>query len=131
MVSTLFTVEIRSEPDIIHAIGSVRYLMKDMPFSDAERQCIYVSVSELTRNVLDHSGGTGVFTCEALPYGVRITVADKGKGIQDIEAVLSGSYKSHTGLGLGLAGAKRLMDEFYIDSTWEGTKIIGIKRIAT
>lgn len=127
----MIIVEIRSEPDIIHAIGSVRYLIKDMAFSDAERQSIYVSVSELTRNILDHSGGTGVFTCEALHNGIRFTVSDNGKGIQDIEAVLSGRYKSHTGLGLGLAGAKRLMDELYIDSTWEGTKIIGIKRTTT
>jgi serine/threonine-protein kinase RsbT len=124
----LIIVEIRTEHDIIHAIGSIRYLIQDMPFTDAERQSIYVSVAELTRNVLDHSGGTGMFMCELLRDGIQFKVSDKGVGIEDVEAVLNGQYKSSTGLGLGLAGAKRLMDELHIDSTWEGTKIIGIKR---
>lgn len=124
----MIVVEISSETDIIHALGSIRYLTKNILFNDAERQCLYVSVSELIRNTLNHAGGSGVFLCELINDGVKFKIIDTGPGIQQLNEVLNGTYRSPTGLGLGLVGAKRLLDELHIESNSEGTRIVGIKR---
>ncbi|MBP1931726.1 serine/threonine-protein kinase RsbT [Ammoniphilus resinae] len=118
-----------SENDIYVALSRTRYLIKDLPFSDSDKQAIFVTIMELTRNILIHAGSKGVFTCDIVDNGVRITVRDFGSGIRDLDEILNGSYKSKTGLGLGLAGSKRLMDEFKIKTSSKGTEIVAFKRI--
>jgi serine/threonine-protein kinase RsbT len=120
---------VQSEDDILLAIAAARQMMKPLPFSKVDEQKVLVSVSELTRNLLDHAG-QGVFRCEMLTGGICLKVFDKGPGITqgNLYLILNGKRSaSQSGLGLGLSGVKRLMDEFYIETSKGGTKIIAIK----
>ncbi|WP_035297930.1 ATP-binding protein [Brevibacillus thermoruber] len=121
-------VNISSEDDIYFALSTVRHFMKQLPFSESDQQKIFVSVSELTRNILDHAYSKGLFCCELLDQGIRFVVTDEGPGILHVEDVVNGKRKSSSrGLGLGLSGVKRLMDEFQIETSTRGTKIVAIK----
>jgi serine/threonine-protein kinase RsbT len=89
---------------------------------------IITAASELARNTLDYGGG-GKVEVEVLDAGgrrgVRLTFEDKGPGIADIETALKDGYTTGKGMGLGLGGAKRLANEFWIESQpGEGTKIV-------
>lgn len=122
-------VNIRSEDDIYMALSVARHCMKQLGFSELNQQKVLVSVSELTRNILDHAGGRGEFTCDIIGNGIQITVTDKGPGISGVAEILNGGKRSSSsgGLGLGLAGVNRLMDEFQIETSGEGTRIIATK----
>jgi serine/threonine-protein kinase RsbT len=121
-------VNISSEDDLYFALSTVRHFMKDLPFSESDQQKIFVSVSELTRNILDHAYSKGLFYCELLDQGIRFIVTDEGPGILHLEDVLQGKkVSSSRGLGLGLSGVKRLMDEFQIETSTRGTKIVVTK----
>ncbi|MBE4908928.1 ATP-binding protein [Bacillus luteolus] len=120
-----------NENDILLALSSTNQLIKSLPFSEIDRQKVFVSISELTRNVIMHAKGTGEFICEVNDKGVTIIVKDRGIGIKSISDVMSGIKNPNSqGLGLGLLGVKRLMDEFYIKSSEEGgTTVIVTKWI--
>lgn len=122
-------VNIYTEDDIYYALSVVRQLMKRIGFSELDQQKVLVSVSELTRNILDHACQKGVFACERIDRGIRFTVTDSGPGIANLREVLQGKKSpASRGLGLGLSGVKRLMDEFQIETSEKGTKIVAIKR---
>jgi serine/threonine-protein kinase RsbT len=124
----MLSIEILSEYDVYQAISLVNYLIKNRSFSESDRQSIFISVLEVTRNILVHAGKKGVFRCEMVQNEFRFTCMDKGPGIENLEDILRGTYKSSHGLGVGLAGAKRLMDDLTIETSKEGTRIIGIKK---
>lgn len=120
---------IRSEDDIFIALHYSRLLMDQLSFSEMDKQKVLVSVSELTRNILDHANRNGSFSCEIIDNsGILLIFNDRGNGIEHVNEILKGVKlaKSH-GLGLGLAGANRLLDRFSIETSKEGTKIVGIK----
>ena len=71
-------VNISTEDDIYFALSTVRHFMKQLAFSDSDQQKVFVSVSELTRNILDHAWGKGMFYCEIIDQGIRFTVTDDG-----------------------------------------------------
>lgn len=102
--------------------------MKELPFSSIDEQSIIVSLMEITRNVLEHGGGVGQFICHTIPQGICMIVYDHGPGMENIDAVKESEYHSKKGLGLGLSGTKRLMDDVRIESSTKGTKVIAIKR---
>lgn len=88
---------------------------------------IVTAASELARNLLDHAGG-GSVQLEAIENsmhrGVRLIFVDSGPGIPDVEKALTDGYTTGKGLGLGLGGARRLANEFKIDTkVGEGTRI--------
>jgi len=122
-------VRIHSEQDIYLALRKVRALMDQLSFSEMNQQKVIVAVSELTRNILDHTDSGGDFSCEITAEGaLRISIEDRGGGIPDVDRILRGEHVAHRrGLGLGLAGAKRMMDEFQITTSKEGTKIVCIQ----
>lgn len=119
---------IRSEDDIYFALSTVRHMMNELSFTELDQQKVFVSVSELTRNILDHAEGKGDFSCEMIKQGIRITVQDKGPGIAELDQVLSGKRPSESrGLGLGLSGVTRLMDEVKVETSVRGTKVVAVK----
>lgn len=121
-------IEIQSENDIYLALSAVRKAMEQLNFSELEKQKVFVSVSELARNILTHAHGKGVLQCETVREGIWLTVTDQGPGIPRIREILQGErVYSKTGLGLGLNGVQRLMDEFYVETGQGGTKIIAVK----
>lgn len=124
----MLSIEIKSENDVYQAISLVNHLIKDRSFSESDRQSIFISVLEVTRNILDHAGKKGIFRCEMVQNELRFTCMDKGTGIDNLKDILQGLYKSSHGLGVGLSGAKRLMDDLNIETSKEGTRIIGVKK---
>jgi len=118
---------IRSSEDIVRVRQAVRALAVDLRFSLVDQTKIVTAASELARNTLDYGGG-GLVRLEALTEGarrgLRLTFEDKGPGIADIERALTDGYTSGSGLGLGLGGARRLCNEFQIESRpGEGTRV--------
>ncbi len=102
----------------------------EMGFHQAEATKVAVVISELARNIERY---VGVGTVSVLSHPgkdsyIEIIAEDRGPGIKDLDRVLSNTYTSKTGLGLGLAGSKRLMDEFEIKSApGKGTKVRAVK----
>ena len=120
-------IEIGQEIDIVTARNHARTMCDNLGFSPSEQIKIATVVSELARNIVLYVGA-GRIEIEAvnLPRrGVEIRSVDQGSGIPNIDEVLSGKYRSKTGMGVGLLGTKRLMDEFAIDTSPAlGTKLV-------
>lgn len=91
------------------------------------------AASELARNILLYAGAgeLRVGISETPSRGIQITAIDTGPGIPDVDRVMSSGYRSRTGMGMGLKGARRLMDELEIDSrVGVGTTIVARKRVS-
>lgn len=121
------TASINSSSDIVKVRQLVRDWAISMGFSLVEQTKIVTAASELARNALDYGGG-GQVRLEALQNelrrGLKITFVDEGPGIPDLEQALKDGFSTGTGMGLGLSGAKRLVNEFEIDSVpGRGTKV--------
>ena len=120
-------VAIRVGDDVVRARQAVRALALQAGFSLVDQTKIITAASEIARNTLDYGGG-GELTLELLRdgarRGLRLTFTDQGPGIPDIDLALKDGYTTGNGLGLGLSGAKRLSNEFAVDSRpGTGTKI--------
>jgi len=119
------TSPIRESEDIVRVRRMVREWAVAQSFSLVDQTKIVTAASELARNTLEHGQG-GEILLEALNdgdrRGLRLTFEDKGPGIPDIEAALRDGFTTGGGLGLGLGGARRLVNEFDIKSKpGEGT----------
>jgi serine/threonine-protein kinase RsbT len=120
-------VPIQSSEDIVVVRQKVREWAIQCGFSLVDQTKIVTASSELARNALQYGMG-GEARLEALNdgarKGLRLTFADEGPGIADIELALRDGYTTGGGLGLGLSGAKRLSSEFTIDSApGKGTRV--------
>jgi serine/threonine-protein kinase RsbT len=118
---------IQASSDIVKVRQIVREWAVAIGFSLVDQTKLITAASELTRNMLDHGGGgmVGIESVKnATRLGLRLTFSDQGPGIPDIELALKDGYTTGGGLGLGLGGAKRLVNDFAIDSApGRGTKI--------
>ncbi|MBW4499354.1 MAG: anti-sigma regulatory factor [Scytonema hyalinum WJT4-NPBG1] len=122
---------IQSSQDVVLVRQAVRQFAVKLGFSLVDQTKIVTAASELARNTLDYGGG-GTVKLEALQNGMRpglrLVFEDSGPGIPDIELALKDGYTTGGGLGMGLGGAKRLVNEFHIVSrAGEGTSITIIK----
>jgi serine/threonine-protein kinase RsbT len=121
------TMPVRSSEDIVRVRQYVRERAVELGFGLVGQTKLVTAASELARNTVDYGGG-GTMRLEALDEyarsGLRLTFEDHGSGIADIELALRDGYTTGSGLGLGLGGAKRLVNEFEIDSCpGEGTRV--------
>lgn len=113
---------ITGEDGIVAARQRARELAKQLGFGAVDQSRIVTAVSELARNVVRYAiDGQGEVVLRELPRagrpgGLEIVISDRGPGIADIELALREGYTSSSGWGMGLPGAKRLMDELVIDS---------------
>jgi serine/threonine-protein kinase RsbT len=109
---------ITSDVQIAEVRHAVREAAVAAGFGLVEQTKLVTAASELARNTLVHGGGGHLELAadEAGGRGIRLTFVDQGPGIPDVPAALSDGYTTGTGLGLGLGGARRLVDEFTIDS---------------
>lgn len=123
-------VNIHSEESILSAISEARRIVSSLNMSLADEQKLIVSVAELSRNILYHANGQGYVILERLNHGVRLTAVDRGPGIKNLDLIKrEGKVASNTGLGKGLAGVMRIMDEIKIECMQEGgTRIVVFKR---
>lgn len=118
---------IRSSDDVVLVRQLVRAWAVEMGFSLVDQTKLVTATSELARNTVDYGGG-GVVSLEALSdgarVGLRLVFEDQGPGIPDIELALKDGWTSGNGLGLGLSGARRLVNDFEIHSRpGEGTRV--------
>lgn len=116
---------IQSSADVVLVRQAVRQQAVELRFSLVDQTKIVTAASELARNTLDYGGG-GTVKLEVLQDGIRqglqLTFEDKGPGIPDIQLALKDGFTTGTGLGMGLSGTKRLVNEFKIVSqVGEGT----------
>ena len=121
------TVPVRSSEDIVRVRQAVRTWAIDLGFRLVDQTKLVTAASELARNTVNHGGG-GTVRMEALNNaahrGLQLTFEDHGAGIADIELALRDGYTTGSGLGLGLGGARRLANEFEIESRpGEGTRV--------
>jgi serine/threonine-protein kinase RsbT len=118
---------LQTEDDIAMARASVKRVVALLNFSLVNQTKIITAASELARNTIEHGQGGKVIIQildEADRIGVRLMFEDQGPGMADVEQALEDGFTSGKGMGLGLGGAKRLMDKFTLESTaGEGTKV--------
>ncbi|MEG4075774.1 ATP-binding protein [Microcoleus sp. Pol14C2] len=129
----ILTTEVRFEQDIVQVRQRARQIAKGLGFDSQVQTRIATAVSEIARNAFKYAGGGKVeFIVEGeSPQIFRTRISDTGPGIADLAAVLSPNFRSQTGAGLGLAAAKRLMDEVKIDSAPDrGTAVQLIKQFS-
>ena len=116
---------IQSEADVKRARSVVRELAFDLGANTFSAQKIVTAVSELARNIAQYAGTGQVKLVPARSPrpALRIIASDQGPGIPNLDEILAGKYRSKTGLGRGLAGVRRMADEFEIETNRSGTTI--------
>ena len=122
----LFDISVRHEQDVVTARQRAGQLAGLLGFDQSEQTRIATAVSEIVRNAFRYTGSGRVeYSVEgdAAPQLFSIVVRDQGSGIRDVDAVMSGRYRSTTGMGIGLVGARRLVDRFTLESTPRGTTV--------
>lgn len=122
---------LKNSNDMVLARQKVRQWAIDLRFSLVDQTKLVTAASELARNALEHGKG-GVMILESLANGaksgLRLVFEDEGPGIPDIDLALKDGFTSGNGLGLGLGGSKRLVNEFSIESELgKGTKVTVIR----
>jgi len=120
--------ELRSAADVVSVRQAVRTWAIDAGFSLVDQTKMVTAASEIARNTIDYGGG-GTATLELIVEsprrGLRVAFEDKGPGISDIQQAMTDHFTTGNGLGLGLGGAKRLVNEFHISSrVGEGTRVV-------
>jgi len=118
---------LKGSNDVVLARQRVRQWAVELKFSLVDQTKLVTAASELARNALDHGRG-GSMTLESLVNGVRLglrmTFEDQGPGIPDIQQALKDGFTTGSGMGLGLGGSKRLVNEFSIESeVGKGTRV--------
>lgn len=125
------TVPITADQDVVRVRQLVRSVAVEVKLSLVDQTKVVTAASELARNTLVYGGGgtAEISTVEAgRRRGIRIVFADAGPGIADVNLALRDGYTTGGGLGLGLSGARRLVDEFDIDTAvGKGTSIVVTK----
>ena len=126
-VSKTDSLPIRSSTDIVLVRQEVRRWAGELGFSLIDQTKIITAASELARNSLDYGGGGTVHfqvIQDGMKRGLRLTFEDQGPGIPNIELALTDGYTTGKGMGLGLGGAKRLVNTFEITSgAGQGTRV--------
>lgn len=118
----LLTLELRYEQDLVSARQRARQVAALLGFDGQDQTRVTTAVSEIARNAFEYAGGGRVeFALDAAgsagsAAAMTVRVSDRGPGIADVRAVLDGRHVSESGMGLGITGARRLMDRFDIES---------------
>ncbi len=121
------TLPVNAENDVVLVRQAVRAWSVELKFSLVDQTKIFTAASELARNVLVHGGGGEVrltLVTQGVRRGLRAVFEDRGPGIPDIAQAMQDGYTTGGTLGLGLGGAKRLVNDFDIVSVpGEGTRV--------
>ncbi len=119
----IFTIALRTERDVVQARQRARELAAALGFDNQDQIRLATATSEIARNAFRYArNGTVEFSVGLEnPQQLEVTVSDSGPGIPHLEQVLEGRYKSGTGMGMGILGTRRLMDEFTISAAASGT----------
>ena len=124
-------IPIRNDDDVVTARRLARQLAHELGFEGTDLTLLATAISEVARNITTYAG-SGEIEISAVRdggrHGVRVVARDHGPGIADLELALRDGYTTGRGLGLGLPGARRLVDEFDVDTeVGRGTTITMVK----
>jgi len=112
-------IRIASDVDIVEARTAVRSLASEVGFAGTDLVMIATAVSEIARNIVEYAK-RGQVICSVVQTtshrGLEIVARDEGPGIADVSQAMQDGYSSASGLGLGLPGSRRMMDEFLVDT---------------
>jgi serine/threonine-protein kinase RsbT len=122
---------LQNSTDVVAARQRVRQMAIELRFSLVDQTKLVTAASELARNALDHGRG-GEMRIEVVNglsrVGLKLVFEDRGPGIPDIEAALKDGFTTASGMGLGLGGSKRLVNEFNIETeVGKGTKVTVVR----
>jgi signal transduction histidine kinase/CheY-like chemotaxis protein len=127
MTWSIVTMRIETESDVVAVRQRARRIAELLGFERQDQTRIATAVSEIARNAFIYAGGGRaefILDAKELPQVFRIRISDKGRGIANLQSILDGQYRSQSGMGLGLVGARRLMDRFQINSeSGQGTTV--------
>jgi signal transduction histidine kinase/DNA-binding response OmpR family regulator len=124
---SLLSLALHHEQDVVTARQRAGQIAALLGFDQSEQTRVATAVSEIVRNAFRYTGAGVVdysVEGETTPQLFVITVSDRGQGIGNLDEILAGRYQSTTGMGVGLAGARRLMDGFHIQSGAAGTTVV-------
>ena len=123
------TLPLERDDDVVHARQCARVLSQRLGFGGQDQTRIATALSEIARNALGYAGGGKVeFMLAGVPDRCLVVrVRDHGGGIADLPRILDGRYRSSTGMGLGITGARRLMDRLHVASSTAGTTVDLVK----
>jgi serine/threonine-protein kinase RsbT len=119
-ISSSGELPLRNEHDIVLGRQTVRRLAQEQGFSLVDQTKLVTAASELARNALIYGGGgtlQWVVLLDGIKRGIRLTFQDQGPGIANKELALTDGWSSGSGMGLGLTGARRLVNEFELETT--------------
>jgi serine/threonine-protein kinase RsbT len=124
-------VAIRTDADVVTARQEARTMGSDLGFSSTDLTLLATAISEIARNITTYAG-EGEVALRVLNHGgrkgIEVVATDNGPGIADVELAMQDGYTTGNGLGLGLPGTRRLVDEFDIDTQpGVGTKVRLVK----
>lgn len=126
-ISSSGELPLNNEHDIVLGRQAVRRLAQEQGFSLVDQTKLVTAASELARNAVTHGGGGWLewqVLLQGVRRGIRLTFRDQGPGIANMELALTDGWSSGTGLGLGLTGARRLVNEFELESSvGAGTRV--------
>jgi len=123
---SLLSLNLHHDQDVVTARQRAAQIARLLEFDTSEQTRLATAVSEIVRNAFRYAGHGSVhfdLDIDARPQKLVIRVEDQGPGIIRLDDVLSGRYRSSTGMGLGIVGARRLMDRFAIESGPAGTRV--------
>jgi serine/threonine-protein kinase RsbT len=127
IVAKSATVPVTTEGDVVKVRQTVRALAVEIKLSLVEQTKVVTAASELGRNLLVYGGGGEVrldIVRDGARNGLRVIFEDRGPGIPDVEQALKDGFTTGTGLGLGLGGARRLVNDFdIVSNAAEGTRV--------
>ncbi len=127
-VENLYRIVIECEDDVYLASSIGKRVAEEFGFNKSQQTKLVVAIMELTRNIVYYAKKGELYIKVIPDKGIEIIAVDQGPGIPNLKQVLNSEIRSKTGLGLGLSGVKRLMDEFEITSTVNvGTKVRAVK----
>lgn len=125
------TLPIKTSSDVVVARQKVREWALELKFSIVDQTKIVTAASELARNTLQHGKGGKVtleIVDESSRKGLRLEFEDEGPGIPDLSAAMRDGFTTGDGMGLGLGGSKRLVNDFAVESeVGKGTKVTVVR----
>ncbi len=125
--SDALIIPIREQQDVLTARQKARTIASGLGLGIADQTRLATAISELTRNAILYAGGGECQLWDQSDdntFRIRVEVRDQGPGIDDIALAMRDGYSTSGGLGAGLSGAKRLMDDFEIETSSAGTRVI-------
>lgn len=128
---SILEITLRTEQDVVHARQRAREVAAGLGFDNQDQIRLATATSEIARNAFRYARGGAVRFAVTLdlPQRLEITVKDSGPGIANLDEIMAGRYRSETGMGMGIVGTKRLMDEFNLRTDSSGTTASMVKHL--